>query len=120
MRDELARIDWRARLSGLCASEAWYTFKIALNYVQSSCIPMKVKRSRMKDNLPWLTLDIRNAIRHKNAAFKAMKSSGLESTKRYYQKCSNLLKKQIRTSTGVKELDLARNCHGDSKVFQFL
>ena len=118
MRNELLQVNWHQRFLDLSASQAWNAFKAILYDIQSRCIPMKVKRSRRKLKPPWLTPDVRNAIRCKNAAFRAMKKGAfLESDMIHYKKSRNLLKKKVRASKRTKELDLARNCQGNSKQF---
>ena len=78
---------------------------------------MKHKRSRRKQNLPWLTPDVRNAIKKKRKSFNVYKRSLLEENKRIYQKRRNEVKRMIRAAKRAKELDLARNCNADCKKF---
>ena len=118
MRNELAQIDWNVELRGLNACETWEIFKTTsiLNNIQKRYIPLKFKRSRKRDNPPWLTPEVRKVIRTKIKAFKALKRSFKEpNTKRNYQKNRDEVKKNVRAAKRAKEIDLARQCNADSK-----
>ena len=117
IRTDLARIDWNRELLGLDACQAWIAFKSILGRVQSRYIPLKRKRSRKNDKPPWLTPEVREAIRKKKSAFRKMKSSPIESNNRIYRKCRDEVKKRVRTARRVKEMDLARNCNTDCNNF---
>ena len=117
IRNELALIDWEYELGGLDACEAWDKFKLILNNIQSRHIPLKHKRKKKKHSPPWLTAEVRKAIRVKSFAFRALKESMLESNKVHYQRCRDDVKKKVRAAKRAKELDLAKNCKGDSKKF---
>ena len=84
MRNELNQIDWNNELAALDACTAWDLFKAILNRIQSKYVPMKHKRSRRKQNLPWLTPDVRNAIKKKRKSFNVYKRSLLEENKNIY------------------------------------
>ena len=117
MRSELAQIDWSSEFARLDTCESWNYFKTILKAVQSRHIPLKYKRNRKNDRPPWLTPEVRNAIKTKRAAFKTMKRSPIDSNKRSYQKSRDEVKRRVRAAKRAKEIVLARNCTADSKGF---
>ena len=117
LRNGLAQINWENELAGLDACQAWDKFKMILKNIQSKHIPLKHKRSSKKHNVPWLTPEVRKAIRDKKVAFHNLKMSLLESNIITYKKSRNRVKKMIRAAKRAKELDLARSCNADSKNF---
>ena len=117
IRSELANIDWKDAFAGLDACEAWNIFQIKLKEIENSHVPFRHKRRRKKERPPWLTPQVKHAIRTKRNAFKKMKESKIESDILIYQKCRDQVKKVVRAAKRAKELNLARNCTGDSKKF---
>ena len=117
IRDGLARIKWNDEFAGLDACAAWDVFKNKLKRIESRYIPLKNRRSRKRDNPPWLTMEVKKSIQAKREAFKVMKESPLDSNIRIYQKCRNDVKKKIRAARRTKEIDFAKNCSADCKKF---
>ena len=119
IRTELANIDWKDAFAGLDACEAWNIFQIKLKEIENSHVPFRHKRRRKKERPPWLTPQVKHAIRTKRNAFKKMKESKIESDTSIliYQKCRDQVKRVVRAAKRAKELNLARNCTGDSKKF---
>ena len=118
MRNELAQIDWNVELRGLNACETWEIFKTILNNIQKRYIPLKFKRSRKRDNPPWLTPEVRKAIRTKIKAFKALKDLSKSRIQReIIRKIGMRLRKRSGQLREQKEIDLARQCNADSKKF---
>ena len=117
LRKDLTQIEWKKELTALDACEAWDIFRQRLDEVQKRHIPFRHKRRSKKDRPSWLTPEVRQAIISKKEAFKTMKTSPVESNIKIYQKHRNEVKRAVRAAKRAKELDLARNCKGDTKKF---
>ena len=117
IRSELANIARDDTFAGLDACEAWKVFQSMLKKIENSHVPFRHKRERNKERPPWLSPNIKQAIRSKRIAFRKMKELQIESNILIYQKSRDKVEKVVRAAKRAKELNLARNCTGDSKKF---
>ena len=117
IRQELAAVDWENTFAELDTFESWESFKSVLGKIQSKYIPLKHRRKRVVNKPVWLTSDVREAIHSKHVAFVTLKESPTDAKHAAYKKVRNVVKKKVRAARRHKEIDLAENCHKDSKKF---
>ena len=102
IRQDLAQIDWNAELAGLDTCEAWDIFKDRLSEIQFRHIPLRQKRSGIRNKPVWLTPEVTQAIRAKRKAFSTLKVSPLEVNHKAYQAARNEVKKTVRAAKRFK------------------
>ena len=84
--------DWSALLSPNDINQTWYNWRETFLNIMNECIPKAVLPSRRR-NRPWLTKQLVQAIRRKNALYKRAKKTGDFSKYRYHRnKTVNLLR----------------------------
>lgn len=117
LRQALGLINWQVEFAGLNACQMWDKFKKLLQDIQAQYIPVKHRRKRKVGKPVWFSNEINTKIKAKKEAYRVMDQDCTEGNKKGYQKARDLVKKSVRRAKRSNEIDLARNCKGDSKKF---
>ena len=109
IRETINGIDWDSRLMGLESNEMSEVFTETIYSLLSSEIPNRVVKCNDKD-APWVTADVKTAIRQKHRVCKKFLQRGRK--QEYWIKVKNVRKETSKIILDAKEkfyLKLGRN-----------
>jgi hypothetical protein len=73
MRNNLTNTNWRTKLAGLSAEQAWTVFSDKVNRLVKEYVP--ARRRRNQNRPAWMTREILRAIRKKKRLWKQLRGS---------------------------------------------
>ena len=97
---------------------AWRLFKTTVVEAQRKCIPQRKKGSARSRRVPaWLTNNVREAVKSKEASFRKWKSCPNEETKKEHKLWQKTCKRVIREAKKEFEERMASDIKGNNKSF---
>ena len=112
MRREMSNVNWTSEFRNCSAGQMWRKFKHKVNATIKKNVPLRKVYKNSKP--PWLTPEVRAAIRRKENLWKqAKRGHGGEE----YKEAARRLKKLIRAAKNKHERRLADNKEKDKRPF---
>ncbi len=96
-RELLLSETWEQQ-NGISLDQEWSAFRDKLIEVERMTVPMKFRRANGSTNPPWITAEIKRAIKVKKTNYNLMKESATEETRERYQRSPRACRTLIRQS----------------------
>jgi hypothetical protein len=115
MREEIGKVDWESELANKSPNEAWVKFFTTISHLINKFVP---KRSgKVRKSQPWVNIEVKNAIRNKNKAWKAFKKCKSDQKWEEFKKIRNETNRLVNDSKVNFEQKIAQEIKTNPKQF---
>ena len=94
--DKISQINWVPILNGNNCQQAYSQFHDTITGIYNDCFPLKMTRKKYENRKPWLTIGLKESIKHKNKLFLIQKRNPTNENITFYKQYRNKLQSLIR------------------------